>query len=92
MMQIIDARINFYEAAYLFDKVDTSRDGKVSLDEFKQIFIDYDFADINDKATQIVTDLKQIIIANNLDIEQIFNNFDKDKVSLFFSLKDETIL
>jgi hypothetical protein len=41
----------------------------VSLDEFKQIFIDYDFADINDKATQIVTDLKQIIIANNLDIE-----------------------
>ena len=50
MIIVIDPRITFSEAQYLFKKVDISGDGEVSYEEFKHIFIDYDFVDINDKA------------------------------------------
>jgi len=59
--------------------VDASKDGAVSLDEFKSIFNNWDFSDINDQGTQVITDLQEIIKHNNLSLKQIFQNFDKDK-------------
>jgi len=52
--------------------VDTSKDGAVSLDEFKSIFNNWDFSDINDQGTQVITDLQEIIKHNNLSLKQIF--------------------
>lgn len=44
----IDSRITFSEAQHLFAHVDTSKDGSVSIKEFKSIFNEWDFSDIND--------------------------------------------
>ena len=49
------------------------------MDEFKHIFCDIDFSDLDDIAGRIITDLKEIIKANNLNLEDIFVNFDDDK-------------
>ena len=35
MMQVIDPRTTYNESQHIFSCVDTSKDGKVSLDEFK---------------------------------------------------------
>jgi len=38
------------------------------MEEFKNIFCNYDFSDLNDVAGRIITDLKEIIKANNLNL------------------------
>lgn len=49
------------------------------MEEFKKIFCEYDFSDTSDKASYIIRDLREIIKAHNLNLQQIFNNFDTDK-------------
>lgn len=49
------------------------------MDEFRKLFCEYDYSNLKDVAERIVVDLKEIIKANNLKIEDIFKNFDKDK-------------
>lgn len=51
----------------------------VSLIEFQMIFNQWDFCDINDQGTQVITDLREIVKHNKLSLKQIFQNFDKDK-------------
>jgi len=50
LLAVIDPRITQQEANHVFRIVDTSGDGKVTLEEFSHIFECYDFADINDHA------------------------------------------
>ena len=38
------------------------------MEEFKKIFVNYDFGDINDKAARIITDIKEIVKANNVNL------------------------
>jgi hypothetical protein len=65
---VIDPRVTFYEANEIFSKVDVSKDGKVTLQEFQNIFMAYDFCDIKDKGQHLITDLKEIIKANKIDL------------------------
>lgn len=53
------------------------------MEEFKKIFVNYDFGDINDKAARIITDIKEIIKNNNLNLEEIFGRSDLDKVLIY---------
>ncbi|KAL4439078.1 hypothetical protein ABPG74_008853 [Tetrahymena malaccensis] len=76
----IDPRITSFESKAIFRVVDTSNDKKISLQEFASIFCQYDFADIDDPAQILITDLKEIIKANQLNLKEIFSNFDKDKL------------
>ncbi|KRX01735.1 Protein kinase-like domain [Pseudocohnilembus persalinus] len=79
LLNKIDPRITTYEANHLFQMIDTSKDGRVSKSEFQSIFVDYDFSDLSDKAEQIITDLREIIKANNIEIQKVFDHHDKDK-------------
>lgn len=79
MMAVIDPRITYNEAMHIFNEVDTSKDGHVSVQEFNSIFNEYDFRDVNDIAGRIIVDLKEIIKAHDINVRQIFDNFDKDK-------------
>lgn len=63
----------------MFKLLDNNGDGKITLEEFKNIFCNYDFSDLTDVAERIITDLKEIIKANNLNLADIFRNFDADK-------------
>jgi Ca2+-binding EF-hand superfamily protein len=47
--------------------------------DFQKVFVFTDYSDILDHAQNIITDLKEIIKANGIDIKKIFDNFDKDK-------------
>ena len=42
------------------------------------MFINHDYSELKDKGKQIITDLKEIIKANAIDIEKIFQEFDRD--------------
>lgn len=75
----LDPRITECEAEYLLKVFDTNNDGSVSFEEFKRIFSHYDFRDLSDRAGHIITDLKEIIKANKLNLQDIFANFDCDK-------------
>ena len=75
---VIDPRITFIESSYIFKQVDKNEDGSISMEEFKKIFVDYDFIDINDKASRIITDLKEIVKANKIDLKEIFRKSDTD--------------
>lgn len=68
-LQCISPRINLEESKEIFKVVDSSKDKKISLGEFAAIFIHYDFADIDDPAQSIITDLKEIIKANDMNLE-----------------------
>jgi len=50
LLKMIDSRITYFEADQVFQALDVSKDGKLSYNEFKSIFINYDFSDLNDKA------------------------------------------
>ncbi|CAD8095363.1 unnamed protein product [Paramecium sonneborni] len=78
-IQALDSRVTHKEVEHLFKLVDKSGDQKVSIDEFKKLFCDYDYSNLKDVAERLIVDLKEIIKANNLKIEDIFKNFDKDQ-------------
>lgn len=76
----ISPKITLEDSNEIFKVVDSSKDKKISLGEFAAIFCHYDFADIDDTAQNIITDLQEIIKANNMDLEQTFTNFDKNRM------------
>ena len=40
------------------------------------MFSEYDFSDINDKATRLIVDVREIVKANKLNINELFKEFD----------------
>ena len=67
-MTCIDPTIAFYEVYYIFCYFDKTNDGEVSSKEFENVFKSWDFSETNDKANTIITDLKEIIKNNNLNL------------------------
>ncbi len=49
-----------------------------------KIFNEYDFADVNDLVGKMIYDIREIIIANNINLYKLFEKFDKDKVNNLF--------
>lgn len=75
----IDQSITFLESQYIFDKFDLNKDGKIDTDEFKQFYNKYDFTDSTTQAQVLINELKEIIKSYQLDIKDIFKNFDVDQ-------------
>jgi len=74
----INPTISSIDSQELFDRLDQSQDKQIDFNEFCALFEEYDFSDIKDPAENLINELREIIIQNNLNIRQIFNNFDKD--------------
>ncbi|KAL4448807.1 hypothetical protein ABPG74_012896 [Tetrahymena malaccensis] len=75
----IDQRLTSVDTDYLFKQIDENNDGTLSLHEFTKFFLEYDFSDITDKASHIITDLKEIIKANKMNLFEIFEKYDENK-------------
>lgn len=75
------------ETSEIFSRVDKSNDGKISIEEFKNLFDEYDFSELGDLATNLINELRQIIISYNLNLQDIFKNFDKDKEGQYNYIK-----
>jgi len=78
MLNDLDARLTYQECNLIFKKVDTSKDNLVSMEEWKTIFNNYDFRSMN-KGSRIILDLQEIVKANKISLEKIFNKYDKGK-------------
>ncbi|CAD8144176.1 unnamed protein product [Paramecium pentaurelia] len=75
----LDPRLSGKEIKLLFDKMDINQDQSIGYEEFKKIFFDYDYVK-EDFAERIIIDLREIIRANNLQVEEIFAKYDKDQM------------
>ncbi|KAM3146326.1 hypothetical protein pb186bvf_001671 [Paramecium bursaria] len=75
----LDPTVTTYENKIIFDLLDTDKSGRISFGEFQAIFLDYDFADINDKAGRIIQDLRELLKNKNVNLDDLFKEFDKDK-------------
>lgn len=72
MLVNIDKKVTNYEALHLFNLLlendcspsHTTRRKEINFTNFRKIFIEYDFVDINDKGTSILQDLREIIKLN----------------------------
>ncbi|CAD8088830.1 unnamed protein product [Paramecium primaurelia] len=72
------------EIQVVFKKFDKNNDQKISFDEFKRELSygtdqDSQFNPAKEKATKILSELVRIVKQNNVKVEQIFQNFDKNK-------------
>lgn len=70
------------EIKQVFDKFDKDKNGGVSFEEFRYALVQGTSQDskydINvEKQNRILSELKRIIQSNNLNLQQIFKNFDK---------------
>ena len=92
LVKMIDPRMCEKESSYIFNIVDSSKDKKVSLQEFSNIFCHYDFSDIEDTVGNLIVDLQEIIKANNLNLEQMFKNFDTDKYGTLDKIEFENLI
>ncbi|EGR32326.1 protein kinase domain protein [Ichthyophthirius multifiliis] len=92
LLRMIDKRISEDESNYVFNVVDSSKDKKVTLQEFSTIFCNYDFSDIEDRVGNIITDLREIIKANGLKLKQMFVNFDTDQYGTLDKLEFENLI
>lgn len=69
----------------VFKKFDNNGDGNISFEEFYRVMAygikdqDSKFNPEQEKAMKILQELKRIIQKHNLNLMQIFNNFDKSK-------------
>ncbi|EAS02860.3 Serine/Threonine kinase domain protein (macronuclear) [Tetrahymena thermophila SB210] len=75
----IDQRLTSVDTDYLFKQIDENGDGSLSIHEFTKFFLEYDFSDLTDKAAHIITDLKEIIKANKMNLFEIFEKYDENK-------------
>lgn len=75
LLHSLDEKITFYEAKHLFNILDASEDHSIQFEEFKEIFMDYDFVDLDDKFSILVNEIKNIIQNNKVDLKQIFDNY-----------------
>lgn len=53
----------------LFKFMDKSNDNKISIEEFKELFCNNDFSELRNLAKRIISDLKDIIINNRMDLQ-----------------------
>ncbi|EGR31480.1 protein kinase domain protein [Ichthyophthirius multifiliis] len=84
LIKIVAPKMKQYEIKPIFDKFDKNGDGNVSYEEFYHILNygnskDSQFKPDQEKARKLINELKRIITTNNLNLKQIFNNFDKSK-------------
>ncbi|CAD8059172.1 unnamed protein product [Paramecium sonneborni] len=75
----LDPRLTGKEIKLLFDKMDINQDKSIGYEEFKRFFFDYDYVK-EDFAERIIIDLREIIRANKLKVEEIFQKYDKDQM------------
>ncbi|KRX06263.1 Protein kinase-like domain [Pseudocohnilembus persalinus] len=72
-----DDLITFFESNHIFNQLKTldfiSQKEYVDSDELIRIFQEYDFVDLQDPASHILMDIKEIIKQNKYDIKSIFN-------------------
>ncbi|KRX07671.1 Protein kinase-like domain [Pseudocohnilembus persalinus] len=88
----IDPSLTESEAINVFQKVDVSGDGQISFKEFQQLFNEYDFSELGDLASNLINELREIIISYKLNLSDIFKNFDKDKQGTLDILEFEHLL
>jgi hypothetical protein len=72
MLQSIDSNISKNDANQIFKRIDKNQEHKIRLKDFKQIFLEYDFSDINNQAETLISELKEIIQNNSLSVDKIF--------------------
>lgn len=48
----------------------------MNLEGFTRLFTEYDFTDINNKAVQIINDIREIIKHNKINVFDLFDKFD----------------
>ncbi|CAD8076940.1 unnamed protein product [Paramecium sonneborni] len=71
----LDPRLTREQTTLIFKVMDKNGDEMISLDEFKEIFCKYEFIN-TDKAERIIIDLKEVVKARKLNIDQFFKTFD----------------
>lgn len=49
--------------------MDKNGNDLISLDEFKEIFCNYEFINVADKAERIIIDLKEVVKARKLNLD-----------------------
>jgi Ca2+-binding EF-hand superfamily protein len=74
----IDPTLTFLESTSVFEKIDRYNKKKITFEEFAILFNEYDFSDLNDFATVLINELREIIKTYKLNLKDIFTNFDKD--------------
>ncbi|KAM3130266.1 hypothetical protein pb186bvf_017661 [Paramecium bursaria] len=75
----IDQTTPQQDIAQLMERV-ADKNKKVDYQEFQKLFTEYDFTDLNDRAGIIIKDIQEVIKANNQNIQQIFKQYDSDKL------------
>ncbi|KAM3146320.1 hypothetical protein pb186bvf_001665 [Paramecium bursaria] len=75
----LDPTVTTDESNHLFQFLDQSGDGQISQDEFKRLFQEVDFSNIDDVADRMIFELKEIVKANKLDLSRVFLKYDLDK-------------
>ena len=64
----IDPRVTIKESQGLFEYLDSDNDGTLTFGEFKKMFCETDYSDLNDRGGQILTDLREIVRNKKLDL------------------------
>lgn len=59
--------ITHHECMDVFKAMDNDKSGHIDGNEFKEFFCEYDFNNINDLASKVINDLKQVINTYKLD-------------------------
>ena len=78
MCAVVDPAITAGESYFIFKQIDQSGDGKISLAEFQKIIEGMCFENLDNRAGRLLCDLKQIIAANNINLQNIFAKYDAD--------------
>ncbi|CAK94760.1 unnamed protein product (macronuclear) [Paramecium tetraurelia] len=73
----LDPRLTRDQTTQIFKVMDRNGDELISLDEFKEIFCNYEFINISDKAERIIIDLREVVKARKLNLDQLFRSFDQ---------------
>ncbi|CAK81842.1 unnamed protein product (macronuclear) [Paramecium tetraurelia] len=73
----VDPNTTPYQIQALFSRI-CGQDQKVNYIEFQKLFTEFDFSDLNDRAGIIIKDIQAVIKANNINVTQIFNKYDKN--------------
>ena len=78
MCAVVDPAITAGESYFIFKQIDQSGDGKINLAEFQKVIEGMCFENLDNRAGRLLCDLKQIIAANNINLQNIFAKYDAD--------------
>ena len=87
LISCLDSNVKSEEIAYIFSKFDVDGDKEITYEEFEKLLVETDYSNyqmykdpfLEEKVSTILRNLRAIIKKENLNIEEIFNYFDKDK-------------